>query len=139
MLFRSDGKRLASSIDMPSIPHRDPGLLIISAVPRAPHTLEELEKGIDAEIERLKESGVTDRELQRVRNQLEADLVRSLQSPASLAAQLGAAQALTGDWRYLLESRKRLKAVTADDVQRVVKAYLTTENRTVATLLAIKP
>ncbi len=134
-----DGKRLASSIEMPSIPHRDPGLLIISAVPRAPHTLEELEKGIDAEIERLKESGVIDRELQRVRNQLEADLVRSLQSPASLAAHLGAAQALTGDWRYILESRKRLKAVTADDVQRVVKAHLTTENRTVATLLAIKP
>ena len=89
--------------------------------------------------ERLKESIVTDRELQRVRTQLEADLVRSLRSPASLAAQLGTAQALAGDWRYLLESRKRMKAVTADDVQRAVKAYLTPENRTVATLLPAKP
>ena len=134
-----DGKRLASSIEASTTPNRDPGLLIISAVPRAPHTLEELEKGIDAEIERLKESIVTDRELQRVRTQLEADLVRSLRSPASLAAQLGSAQALAGDWRYLLESRKRMKAVTADDVQRAVKTYLAPENRTVATLLPAKP
>jgi zinc protease len=46
---------------------------------------------------------------------------------------------MAGDWRYLLESRKRLKAVTADDVLRVVKSYLTIENRTVATLLPTQP
>ena len=130
-----DGKRLAASIDVSVSPLRDPGLLTISATPRSPHTPEELEKEIGAEIERLKGAAVTDQELLRVRNQLEADLVRSLRSNASLAAELGNAQAMAGDWRYLLESRKRLKAVTADDVLRVVKSYLTLENRTVATLL----
>lgn len=134
-----DGKRLAASIEASVIPLRDPGLLVISAIPRAPHTPEELEKEIDAEVERLKESSVNDKELQRVRNQLEADLIRSFRSNASLAAQLGNARALTGDWRYLLESRKRMKAVTAEDVNRVVKAYLIPENRTVATLLPTKP
>ncbi|MBF8297900.1 MAG: putative Peptidase, partial [candidate division NC10 bacterium] len=62
-----------------------------------------------------------------------------LRSNASLAAELGNAQAMAGDWRYILESRKRLKAVTAEDVQRVVKSYLTTDNRTVATLLPTQP
>ena len=134
-----DGKRLASSIEASISSLRDPGLLTISAIPRAPHSLEELEKEIYAEVERLKESSVTDRELQRVRNRLEADLIRSFRSNASLAAQLASAQAMAGDWRYLLESRKRLKAVTAEDVQRAVKAYLTSENRTVAILLPAKP
>jgi predicted Zn-dependent peptidase len=134
-----DGKRLAASIDVSVSPLRDPGLLTISATPRSPHTPEELEKEIGAEIERLRGAAVTDQELLRVRNQLEADLVRSLRSNASLAAELGSAQAMAGDWRYLLESRKRLKAVTADDVLRVVKSYLTIENRTVATLLPTQP
>ena len=134
-----DGKRLAASIDVSVSPLRDPGLLTISATPRAPHTPDELESAIGVEIERLKAGGVTDRELEQVRNQLEADLVRSLRSNASLAAELGNAQAMAGDWRYILESRKRLKAVTAEDVQRVVKSYLTTDNRTVATLLPTQP
>ncbi|MBI2903137.1 MAG: insulinase family protein [Candidatus Methylomirabilis oxyfera] len=134
-----DGKRLASSIEVSVSPLRDPGLLTISATPLGPHTPEELEKEIGVEIERLKEAAMTDRELERIRNQLEADLVRSLRSNASLAAGLGNAQAMAGDWRYLLESRKRLKAVTAKDVQQAVISYLTTANRTVATLLPAKP
>ena len=134
-----DGTRLASSVEASIAPLRDPGLLIISATPRAPHTLEELEKEISAEIERLKESPVTEKELTRVRNQLEADLVRSFRSNGSLAAQLASAQAMAGDWRYLLESRTRLRAVTADEVQQAVKTYLTSDNRTVATLLPLKP
>jgi predicted Zn-dependent peptidase len=134
-----DGKRLASSIDVSVSPLRDPGLLTISVAPRAPHTPDELENEIGAEIERMKGTAVTDRELERIRNQLEADLVRSLRSNASLAAELGHAQAMAGDWRHLLESRKRLKAVTADDVLRVVNSYLTAENRTVATMLPPRP
>ncbi len=134
-----DGKRVAASIETFIPQLSDPGLLIISAVPRAPHTLEELEKGIYEEIERLKESPVNGDELARVRNRLEANVVRSLRSNASLAAQLGNAQALTGDWRYVVEAPKKLRAVTANEVQRAVKTYLTPENRTVATLVPLNP
>jgi predicted Zn-dependent peptidase len=135
-LYRSlvDGKRLAFSVDA-----SDPGLLVITAVPRAPHTLAELERAILTELERLRASPVTDRELARVRHRLEADLIRSLRANASLAAQLGNAQALTGNWRYVLESRDRLKAITADDVQRAAMAYLAPDLRTVATLVPTRP
>jgi predicted Zn-dependent peptidase len=74
-----------------------------------------------------------------VRHRLEADLIRSLRANASLAAQLGNAQALTGNWRYVLESRDRLKAITADDVQRAAMAYLAPDLRTVATLVPTRP
>jgi predicted Zn-dependent peptidase len=134
-----DGARVASSIETYVPQLSDPGLLIISAAPRAPHTPADLEKGIDEEIERMKEAAVSEDELARVRNRLEANLIRSLRSNASLAAQLGNAQALAGDWRYVLEAPKRLKAVTADEVQRVLKTYLTPNNRTVATLVPLSP
>jgi predicted Zn-dependent peptidase len=38
-----------------------------------------------------------------------------------------------GDWRAINESGAKYQAVTAADVQRVVKTYFTKENRAVAT------
>ncbi len=40
-----------------------------------------------------------------------------------------------GDWRLINTSPERADAVTADDIQRVAREYLTKENRTVATFL----
>jgi predicted Zn-dependent peptidase len=44
----------------------------------------------------------------------------------------------TGDWRYIEKERERLKAVTTEDVLRVLDKYLTAENRTTAVLLPEK-
>jgi len=41
---------------------------------------------------------------------------------------------LAGTWRYILTEREKLKAVTAEDVQRVAKKYFTVQNRTVGEL-----
>lgn len=51
------------------------------------------------------------------------------------AYQVAHAVAQTGDWRYIEQERERLKAVTREDILRVVDKYLTPDNRTVATLL----
>jgi trehalose-6-phosphatase len=45
--------------------------------------------------------------------------------------QLGMYEAM-GGWEYINESPARLQAVTADDIRRVVGAYLTTSNSAVA-------
>ena len=58
-----------------------------------------------------------------------------MQSDVSLASLLAAAQAQAGDWRYLLEARRLAKAVTAADVLRLARQYLTPANRAVATLV----
>jgi predicted Zn-dependent peptidase len=112
-----------------------PNLFGISGTPRQPTTVEELEKAILAEIERVKTEPVSERELQRLRNQLDADLVRSLDSNSGIAAHLLGYEALTGDWSYIYKELALLKAVTPDDLMRVARKYLTPENRTVVTLV----
>src|SRR5439155_9782900 len=112
-----------------------PNLFGLSGVPRRPTTVEELEKAVLDEIERVKTEPVAERELQRLRNQLDADLVRSLESNSGIASQLLEYQALTGDWHYMYKEVAQLKAVTPADLTRVAKRYLTPENRTVATLV----
>ncbi len=114
---------------------RYPSLFVLRAVPRAPHTLDEVEAALLEEIDRLQREDVPARELERVINRLDANLVRSLQSNAGLASQLAYFEAVTGDWRYILGIRDRTAAVTPADVRRVASAWLVKRNRTVARLV----
>jgi predicted Zn-dependent peptidase len=132
-------KRLAASVGVeanyPGV--RDANLFVVSGVPLAPHTTTELEQAIYDELERLKQDPVTAQELEKVLNNLDAALVRSLRSNSGLASQLAYFQTVAGTWRYLLTARDRIAAVTPADIQRVAARYFVKTNRTVATL--VKP
>ncbi len=130
-------KRLAASVmtdtNYPGV--RAPNLFVISATPLAPHTAAEVEAAIYEELERLKTEPVTPQELEKVLNNLDASLVRSLRSNSGLASQLAFYQTVAGDWRYILDARDRIAKVTPEDIQRVATQYLKKSNRTVATLV----
>jgi predicted Zn-dependent peptidase len=114
---------------------RYPNLFTLEAVPRAPHTLDEVEAALLGEVDRLQREEVPARELEKVINRLDADLIRSLQSNSGLASQLAYYEAVAGDWRYLLRIRDRMAAVKPGDVRRVAAAWLVKRNRTVARLV----
>jgi predicted Zn-dependent peptidase len=132
-------KRVAASVDtQSSFPGAQaPNLFVISATPLAPHTTRDVEAALDQEIERLKTEPVTPMELQKVLNNLDADLLRSLRSNSGLASQLAYYQTIAKNWRYVLTARDRVAAVTPADIQRVASRYLVRSNRTVASL--VKP
>ncbi len=127
--------RIATSVDtwQGAPGARYDNLFVIEAVPRNPHTPAEVEAAIYAEIERLKAEPVEARELQQVRNQIQADFIRQLDSNFGMAAQLAYFQAVAGDWRYILQAMREIDTVSAEEVQRVAAGYLVKENRTVAT------
>jgi predicted Zn-dependent peptidase len=136
--------RLAASVNSdanyPGV--RSSNLFVLSATPLAPHTTAEVEAAILAELERLKKEPVSAKELERIINNLDADMVRALRSNSGLASQLALYQTVAGDWRYVLKSRDKIAAVTPADIQRVAAQYFTKSNRTVATLVkkaVVKP
>ena len=130
-------KHLAASVNSdanyPGV--RAPNLFILTATPLAPHTTAEVEAAIYEELERLKREPVSPKELEKVINNLDADLVRALRSNSGLASQLALYQTVAGDWRYVLKSRDKVAAVTAADVQRMAAQYFTKSNRTVGVLV----
>ena len=130
-------KRIAASVDSdsnyPGV--RAPNLFALNATPLAPHTTAEVEAAIYAELERLKTEPVSAKELEKVLNNLDADLVRALRSNGGLASQLALYQTVAGDWRYAIKARDKIAAVTPADIQRVAAEYFTKSNRTVATLV----
>lgn len=128
-------RRLATAVSAGPWFLRYAGLFLVQATPRAPHTLPDLEAAIEAELARIQSQPPDDRELQKVRNQLDASLIRTLESNAGLASTLGNAWALTDRWLAAWEDRDRLRAVTADMLVDAAKRYLLPRHRTVAQLV----
>ncbi len=113
------------------------GLFSIIGVPRAPHSLDELEAGIWREIERVAQTGITVEELERVQNQAELAFARQSRSNAGMAAQLARAWDFDGSWTSLFERQNRIRAVTAEDIRRAVQTYLIPSRCTVGRLTRV--
>ena len=92
---------------------------------------EDVEQGIYAELEKLKESEVPEQELQKVKNNFAAYEYRKLAANAPIMFQLLHHDGM-GNWREINEAGPKYQAVTAADLKRVANAYLTKENRAVA-------
>ncbi len=96
------------------------------------HTPSEVEAAIYVELDKLANAEVPAEELQKVKNNFAAGEYRKLGSNMAILNQLMHCDGM-GDWRAINESGAKYQAVTAADVQRVVKAYFAKENRAVAT------
>ncbi len=112
-----------------------PNLFVIGATPRAPHTAAEVEQAVYEELDRLKKEPVSPRELQKILNQVDAGLVRSLRSNSGMASRLSYFQAINGDWRETFRQRDRIAKVTPEDIRRVASKYFVKGNRIIATLV----
>jgi zinc protease len=106
----------------------------ITAAPMPGHTLDELLAIIDEEVASLQAKPVEAPELDRAKNQIEADTVRSLESLLARAERLQAYNYLVGDPGFLTEDLKRYRAVEAPAVQRAAQQYLKKDGRVVITV-----
>lgn len=113
----------------------DPGLMIFSLSPRSGVEPARAEKALFEELDRLRNEPISEQELHKAKNQLLADHYRQMKTIAGRANLLGIYEVYYGDYRKLFTVEQTLDAVTAADVQRVAKQYLTEKNRTVATLI----
>ncbi|MBI4866983.1 MAG: insulinase family protein [Candidatus Wallbacteria bacterium] len=132
-----EGKQIAQAV---SAGNGDPGaryanLFTVSGTPRHPHTVAELEAGIYAEIDKLAKEPVGAKELQKILNKTEGDLLRGMDSNEGLASQLSYFEALVGNWRYLAKYLEVIKTVRPEEIRANVAKYLVPKNRTVAELV----
>jgi len=112
----------------------DPDLFSLYATASPGKAVAEVERALDAELDRLKSEPVSARELQKAKNQIEAGFIFAQDSIFSLARQLAAHESVAG-WPYWKGYLSGIRGVTAEDVQRVARKHLAAENRTVGVLL----
>ncbi len=117
---------------------RYPGLFTVTATPARGKSLADVEAAVYAELARLTTEPPTDAELGRVRTSIQSLAIRGLVSANGIARALVEAEAESGDWHQIERDRQAWLAVNADDVVRVVKKYLTAENRVVGELNGVE-
>jgi len=113
----------------------DPTLFSIYAIAASNVSAEQLERAVENQIEKIVTSGITDVELQKLKNQKLMEFYHTMETINGKANSLGTYELYFGDYKKLYEAPSLYEKVTKEDVQRVAKTYLTMRNRTVGYLL----
>jgi zinc protease len=124
-------QQLAAEVNSSSDVREDNGLFVLTAVLSEGKKPEDAEKSLLVEVKRLQDAPVSAAELEKAKNQLITDQLRQRETSNGKALALGEAAVLLGDPNRVNTDLARLQAVTAADIQRVMKKYFTDANRLV--------
>ncbi|MFC5461056.1 M16 family metallopeptidase [Massilia niabensis] len=125
------GSQIAQDVDANQDSRALTSTFTIEVTARTGHTPAELEAAIDAELAALRDTGPSDAEVERARNQIETAILSSLEKLGGdgLADQLNHYNQYTGDPGYLAQDVARLRQITARDVQRAARTWLQERSR----------
>jgi zinc protease len=124
-------QQLAAEVNSSMESREDAGLFVLTAVLSEGKKAEDAEKSLLAEIKKLQDAPVSAAELEKAKNQMITNQLRSRETSNGKAQALGDAAVLLGDPARVNSDLARLQAVTAADVQRAMKKYFTDANRMV--------
>ena len=124
-------QQLAAEIDARSDSREDTSLFVITAVASEGKKPVDIERSLLTEIKKLQDVPVSASELAKAKNQLITSILRDRQTNEGRAQALGSAAVLLGETKRANTDLARLQAVTAADVQRVMKKYFNASNRLV--------
>lgn len=116
----------------------DPELFYFYAQLRPGKTVEEAESALNEEIERIKKENVSDRELEKAKNQIIASFIMGQDSVFYQAMFIGRLETTGAGAGYLESYIDEIKKVSADDIQKVAQKYFVDDNRTVGILVPLK-
>ena len=129
-----DGKQLANSVFTNYSESFDPTLFGFYAVTNKGVKAEDLEYAIYEELEKIKKDGITDKELQKVKNQKLIEFYNQVQTINGKSNNIGTYEVFFGDYKKMFDAPELYNKVTAQDIQRVAQKYFLKSNRTVGTL-----
>ena len=109
----------------------DPGLMLIFGAHLAPDQAQKLEAALIDEVVKLQKAPISQLELSKAKNQLAAQFIFQIQTLKGLTWYIGLSKFLNDDAKAWLDEYDRILAVTAADIQRVAKTYLTRKRLTV--------
>jgi len=124
-------QQLAAEVNSSAETREDASLFVLTAVLSEGKKAEDVEKAMEAEIKKLQDETVSAAELEKAKNQLITNQLRQRETGNGKALALGEAAVLLGDAARVNTDLERLQAVTAADIQRVMKKYFTDTNRLV--------
>ena len=109
----------------------DPTIMLVYAIANQNVKAENLVKAILDEMDKIVNEGVTEDELQKVKNQKLMSFYHRMETINGKANTIGNYELFFGDYKKLFSAPSDYAKITRDEIQQVAKKYFTEENRTV--------
>ena len=111
------------------------GAFSLSAIVQMDHTPEEVEDALWSELQKVQDRGVTEEELEKVKNRTEMAIVSGRTELGRRADQLQRAYMFTGDTVRPNRELEIVRSITVDELQRAARHYLNRGESVVAHIL----
>lgn len=109
----------------------DPGLSLSFGIVNMGVDVYELEKAIDAEVSKIQNELISEKEFEKLRNQIESEFVTNNSRVAGIAESFATYHMFFGDADLINNEIDRYLAVTREDIMSAAKRYLVKNNRVV--------
>jgi predicted Zn-dependent peptidase len=120
-----------------SLPFEDPGLAIAFGIANMGVDPDSLEKAMDVEIARTRDELVGEKELAKLKSQIETEFITGNSRMEGIAESLASAHTFLGGTEKMNTEVDQYLAVTAQDLQRVAREYYVPTNRVVLHYLPV--
>ncbi len=116
--------------------YKDPFLFFSGATAGQGKKIEDVEKAMLDEIEKIKNELPSAQEVQRAKNQVEASFIMQQDSIYMQARTIGSFEMTVG-WKFIDKYLEGIRKVSPEDVSRVAKKYLIDEGKTTGILIPL--
>lgn len=131
-----DEKQLATQVFTGYSESFDPTLFQFYTVSAKGAKEADIENAIYAEIEKIKKDGITEKELQKIKNQKLMEFYGQVETINGKSNNIGTYEVFFGDYKKMYNAPAEYNKVTLEDVKRVANQYFKKSNRTVGVLKA---
>jgi predicted Zn-dependent peptidase len=114
----------------------DPSLFSIYAICNEDVSPDTLENAVHSEIDKIISDGITEEELQKVKNQKVMEFYKSMETINGKSNTIGTYELFFGDYAKLFDAAEEYKKVTPVEIVNAAKKYFTKTNRTVGFLIS---
>ena len=112
-------------------PTEDPGMALMFGITNMGVSIDDLEAAIDAEVEKVQTELISDDEFQKLKNQIENDMISQNSKIEGIAESLANYSVYYGDANLINTEIDRYLKVTKEDIKRVANEYFRKDNRVV--------
>lgn len=126
-----DEKKMALSVGVAGIPQKDYGIYAIYGLPLGKVSLQDLLTEIDAEIVKIQNQLISEKDYQKIQNKFENQFVNSNSSIQGIAKSLVKNYLLYDDINLINNEINIYRSITREDIQSVAKKYLNPNQRMV--------
>ncbi len=132
-LYKSlvDEQQIAMQVSSFPMPFREPSISIALAFPNMGNDIKDLEEAMIAEIEKVKNNLIGEKEFQKLQNQFENDIISRKTRIAQRANALARYYTYFDNADMINSELENYLAVNREDIKRVANKYFTKDNRVV--------